>query len=91
MGGGEAWGDGCGAGGRDRVLKNTVCGGFPHHQSSLCEVVPPRRVGYLYTASSPGGLGRCCTKQTRRKFNEGGWVGGFSVGVVAHLQLEQTM
>ena len=23
-----------------QLLKNTVCGGFLHHQSSLCEVVP---------------------------------------------------
>ena len=33
--------------------------GFPHHQSPHAGWYPTRRVGYLYSASSPGGLGRC--------------------------------
>jgi len=32
--------------------------GFPHHQSPHAGWYPTRRVGYLYSASSPGGLGR---------------------------------
>ena len=53
----------------DPVLKNTKCGGISTPPEPACAGwYPPRRVGYLYTASSPGGLGRCCTtEQTRRK------------------------
>ena len=33
--------------------------GFPHHQSPLAGWYPTQCVGYFYSASSPGGLGRC--------------------------------
>ena len=37
--------------------KHTFMWGFPHHRPVAARY-PTRRVGYLYSASSPGGLGR---------------------------------
>ena len=42
--------------------------GFPHHQSPLAGWYPTRSVGYLYSASSPGGLGRCIIARVARLY-----------------------
>ena len=46
--------------GRQARVRHTLLGGFPHHRLVAARY-PRRRVGYIYTASSPGGLGQSRT------------------------------